>query len=106
MMRVLTVALSFCLVLALVSQARAEEKTLKGKITCARRDLGKSDKCETVIQVKEGDKEVIYYFDADSHKKYHGKVCSKGADGTVTGTVSKQGDKMVVKATKVEFKDK
>jgi hypothetical protein len=105
-MRVLTTVLSLCLVLALVSQARAEEKTLQGKITCAKCDLGKSDKCETVIVVKENGKEVIYYFDADSHKKYHGKVCSEGAEGKVTGTVSKSGDKSVVKVTKLEIKNK
>ncbi|MCX7699823.1 MAG: DUF6370 family protein [Gemmataceae bacterium] len=105
-MRSLSIGLSLCLMVALVGQARAEEKTLKGKITCAKCELKKSDKCETVIQVKEGGKDVIYYFDADSHKKYHGKICSEGVEGTVVGTVSKSGDKLVVKVTKAEFKDK
>ena len=99
-----------CLVLVL-GVASAEEKkeggtkTLKGTITCAKCDLGTADKCATVIKVKEGDKDVVYYFDAAGDKKHHGKICQSAKEGTVTGTVSKDGDKMIVKVTKVEFKD-
>ena len=82
----------------------AEEKTLKGTITCAKCDLKKETACATVIVVKEDGKEVIYYFDKDSHKKNHSKVCQEAKEGTVTGTVSKDGDKMTIKVTKVEFK--
>jgi hypothetical protein len=31
-------------------------------------------------------------------------VCKEAKDGTVTGTVKKDGDKMVVTVSKVEFK--
>ncbi len=103
-MRLLTVGLSLCLAWTIAGQVRAEEKTLQGKITCAKCELAKSDKCETVIVVKESGKEVTYYFDAESHKKYHGKVCTEGADGTVVGAVTKSGEKLIVKATKVELK--
>src|SRR5262249_2433884 len=41
-----------------------KEVTLKGKITCAKCDLGVEKKCATVIVVKEGGKDVTYYFDA------------------------------------------
>jgi hypothetical protein len=54
----------------------------------------------TVIKV--GDK--VYYFDKESHKKHHPKVCKEPKDGVVTGTVKKEGDKMVVTVSKVEFK--
>src|SRR5262245_60184183 len=39
------------------------EKTLTGKITCAKCDLGTEKACTTVIVVKEGGKDVTYYFD-------------------------------------------
>ena len=77
-----------------------KEQKLEGKITCAKCDLGEADSCQTVIKV--GDK--VYYFDKESHKKHHAKVCKESKDGVVTGTVKKEGDKMVVTATKVEFK--
>jgi Family of unknown function (DUF6370) len=102
MFRTLT---AFAVALALVAfaaPANADEKEVKleGKITCAKCDLGEADSCQTVIKV--GDK--VYYFDKDSHKKHHATVCKEAKDGTVTGTVKKEGDKMVVTATKVEFK--
>jgi hypothetical protein len=78
----------------------AKEVTLEGTITCPKCDLGDSDKCFTVIKVKDK----IYWFDADSNKKYHGDICKAGKDGKVTGKVKKDGDKMVITVTKLEFK--
>lgn len=109
-MRCLYAALCLGLVLGLAGIAGADEKadttakTFKGTITCAKCDLGESKKCETVIKTKVGDKDVVYYFDADSHKKHHSKICNEAKEGSVTGTVKKDGDKWVIKATKVEFK--
>ena len=56
--------------------AFADEKEVKleGKITCPKCDLGIEKKCGTVIKV--GEK--IYYFDADSNKKYHEDICKEG----------------------------
>jgi hypothetical protein len=47
-----------------VRAAEKEDKevTLKGTITCAKCDLKDSKECQTVIQVKDGDKTVTYYF--------------------------------------------
>ena len=59
-----------------------------------------ADKCHTVIKV--GEK--VYWFDEASSKKYHKEICTEAKEGTVTGTVKKDGDKMVITATKVEFK--
>jgi len=83
-----------------VAKDEAKEETLKGKITCAKCDLGTADKCHTVIKV--GDK--VYYFDDKATGKYHKEICKEPKDGTVTGTVKKDGDKMVVTVSKVEFK--
>src|SRR5262249_6686368 len=104
---VLTLSLTLGLIVGLSKVFAAdEEKTLKGTITCAKCDLkveGQT-KCATVIKVKEGDKDVIYYFDADSHKKHHPKVCNEAKEGEVVGTVSEKDGKKQVKVSKVEFK--
>jgi hypothetical protein len=83
-----------------VAKDEAKEETLKGKITCAKCDLGVTDSCQTVIKVDDK----VYYFDKDSNKKYHKEICKEAKEGTVTGKVAKDGDKMVVTVSKVEFK--
>lgn len=83
----------------------ADEVTLKGTITCAKCDLKVQKKCATVIKVKEKDKDVVYYFDADAHKKNHGQICTTPKEGSVTGVKSKEGEKNIVKVSKIEFKD-
>ena|SRR5262245_19916805 len=106
MFRTLT---AFAVALALVAFAgtsvNADEKDgkevkLEGKITCAKCDLGTADSCHTVIKV--GDK--VYYFDKEGTKKYHKEICTTPKDGTVVGKVTKEGDKLIVTPTKVEFK--
>ena len=96
--------LAVALVVAAHVSAADKEVTLKGTITCAKCDLGVESKCATVIKVKEGDKDVVYYFDADAHKKNHGPICKTPKEGTVTGTVSEKDGKKVVTVTKVEMK--
>ena len=86
------------------AQARPDEKTLTGTITCAKCDLGKESKCATVIVVKDGDKEQVYYFDKDGNTKNHGKICKAPKEGTVTGTVSEKDGKKIVTVSKVAWK--
>ena len=102
-----SVAVGLALVFALVLGIQADEKkevTLKGKVTCAKCDLKKADSCQTVVVVKEKGKDVVYYFSPDSHKKFHKDICRKAKEGTVKGTVSKEGDMMVIDAISVEYK--
>ncbi len=98
---------ALALVFALVTGAQAEEKakevTLKGTICCAKCELKKEAKCATVIKVKDGDKEVIYYFDAKGDKANHKAICTEAKAGSVTGTVSKKGDKMIITVKTVKF---
>jgi Family of unknown function (DUF6370) len=100
----------FAVVIAV--QAADKEETLKGTITCAKCDLKLEKKaCATVIVVakdkknKDG-KDIIYYFDTDSHKKNHKPVCMEAKKGTVTGIVSEKDGKKIIKVTKVDFDDK
>jgi len=104
MKQVRTALLGLALMFALVAVVHAqEEKTLKGAITCAKCDLKTEAKCTTVIKVKEGDKDVVYYLDAASGKKYHKEICQASKPGTVTGKVEKKGDKMIITAKEVKF---
>jgi hypothetical protein len=102
-----TALLGLGLVLAVsassLAEDKKEEKKLEGTITCAKCDLKKADKCATVIVVKDGDKEVVYWFDADSSKKYHKPICTEAKKGSVTGTVKKDGDKSIVTVSKLEW---
>lgn len=107
-MRAVCLMLSFVLVLGLVagmSAADDKEVTLKGTITCAKCDLKLEKACDTVIKAKDkDDKEVVYYLDKDSGKKYHKEICTEAKEGEVTGVIGKDGKKMTIKASKVTFK--
>jgi hypothetical protein len=80
-----------------------KEKKLEGTICCAKCELKKTDKCATVIVVKDGDKETVYFFDKDSDKKYHKKICTEALKGSVTGSVKKDGDKMIVTVKELKW---
>lgn len=101
------VSVLLCVVVALVFvaglQAEGKQVTLKGLITCAKCDLKKAKKCETVIVVNKDGKEVIYYFDRKSHRAHHRKVCRAGKEGTVVAKCQKKGDRFVLSVSKVEF---
>ncbi len=101
------VALVCFLTTAQAEDKKAEAKEYKGTITCLKCDLKMADDCATVIKVKDKDKEkdVIYVFDAASNKKYHKNICKTPKEGTVKGTVKKDGDKMIITVTELKFAD-
>lgn len=76
---------------------------LKGKITCAKCDLGVEKACATVIVTKRDKKDVTIYFDAASNKKYHGDICTEAKSGSVTGTVKKDGKKEVISVKELKY---
>jgi hypothetical protein len=89
----------------------AEEKkeiTLKGEVMCASCELKEGAKCQTVVRVKEDDKEVTYYFkDKGAKESYHEPVCGGGRkDATVTGVVSEKDGKKWVTPSKVVYAKK
>ena len=102
--------LSVVMSLALIGMVSADDKEkkveLKGDACCAKCELGKADKCATVIVVKKDNKEEVYYFDADSHKKHHGECCQGRKEATVKGTVTEKDGKKMVKVEKFEIKKK
>ena len=74
-MRKILFAVPFLLIVWAVPSIRAEEVTLKGKVTCAKCDLGTSDKCQTVVVVKADGKDVVYTFDAAGETAHHKEIC-------------------------------
>ena len=98
----LGLALVFGLVLVARADDKGAEKTIKGTITCAKCDLKLVKACHTVIKAKDG---TVYWFDKTSpdYKKNHQKICQEAKEGSVTGTVKKEGDKQILTATKVEI---
>ena len=85
------------------SAGEKKDTVLKGTITCNKCDLGKTDKCQTVIVVKEKGKDVVYIFDAKAEAKYHSGICTEAKKGTVTGTVKTEDKKNYVTVKKLEF---
>src|SRR5690348_2708633 len=81
----------------LVAGARAADKevTLKGQVVCAKCELKEAKTCQTAIQVKEGGRDVTYYFkDRGKAEEYHEAVCGGGRKpATVTGVVSEKDGK-------------
>jgi len=111
MKRFFATCLALGIALTVAQYLRAEEKkevTLKGEVMCASCELKEGKKCQTVVRVKEGDKEVTYYFkDRGAKESYHNSVCGGGRqDATVTGLVAQADGKMWITPTKVEYAKK
>jgi hypothetical protein len=97
--------LAFSMLLAGAARAADEAKTITGEAMCAKCELGLQDKCQTVIQAKEGDKVVNYYVAAnDVAKAFHPSVCKATAQVTATGTVATVDGKQVLTASSIELK--
>ena len=99
----LLLATAFLLTNVQAQGDKGKETTLKGKVTCAKCDLGVEAKCATVIVTKIDGKDTTVYFDAASHKKFHGDTCNDPKQGSVTGVVTKTGDKTTIAATAVKY---
>src|ERR1051326_2186592 len=93
----LTLALGFAFAGGLLAEEKKKEVTLKGAIGCAKCEF-KSEgvkKCTNAIKVKEGDKELIYFFDdKGAGEEYHEPICGGGTKaGAVTGVGTKKDGK-------------
>jgi hypothetical protein len=94
-----------CAFTAFSSAEEPKEVTIEGKVGCGKCDLKQSTKCAvTVYTTAKDGKKTVYWFDADASKKYHGDVCTETKDGTVKGTVKKEGDKMVITVKELKYK--
>jgi hypothetical protein len=81
----LAVAVSAAAFLA-TARADDEKKTLEGKLVCSKCKLSETSDCGNALVVKDGDKEVKYYFkDKGKAESYH--KCSGEKAVKVTGEV-------------------
>ena len=82
-----------------------KEVVLKGLVCCYKCELGKSKECATLIQVKDEKtkKEVLYFFDKESDKKFHEDICTGAKAGTVTAIVTDDGKKKIISVKKVVY---
>jgi len=101
-----TLSLLACaLMLAGTARAADETRTIIGEAMCAKCELQLQDKCQTVIQAKEGDKIVNYYLAPnDVAKAFHPTVCHGTAQVTATGTIKTVEGKQVLTVSTIEVK--
>jgi uncharacterized protein (DUF2147 family) len=86
------------------AQDKGKEVKITGQVICAKCGLAKEKTCMTTVVEKKDGKDIIYYFDKDSHKKWHDDICGGAKDGTVTGTVTEKDGKKTIMVTNVEYK--
>ena len=80
-------------------------KTIVGEAMCAKCELKSQDKCQTVIQVKEGDKVVTYYVAPNEvAKAFHGTICRDRALVIATGTITTVDGKQMLTASAIDVK--
>lgn len=106
MRRTVLTAFAMLAMFAFINVVRAEDAatTLKGTLTCAKCGLHQADKCQSVLQVKDGDATVTYYIaDSDAANGTHEKVCKGAVENvTVTGAVSEKDGKKWITPTKID----
>ena len=88
---------------------KGKEVTITGEGKCAKCALKETDKCQNVIEAKEGGKTVKYYLaDNKISKDFHKEnLCKDSKKVTATGTVKEEDGKKVLTASKLELaKDK
>ena len=53
---------------------------------------------------QDNERDIVYYFDEASSKKYHKMVCEQGVNGTVVGIVTEKDGIKTVKVAKLAWK--
>lgn len=90
------------LVSGMVVAGEGKEVTLEGTVLCAKCKLGEDlAKCQNVLVVKGGEKEMHYYLSAKANEEF-GDVCMKTPVVKVTGMLSEEDGKQWIAATKIE----
>jgi hypothetical protein len=86
------------------AESKGKEITVKGEAQCAKCNLKQADKCQTVIISEKDGKKTTYYLAANPvAEEFHEEVCKAPKAAAITGTCKKEGDKLVLTATKAEL---
>jgi hypothetical protein len=108
MKNVVKVGLAVALALGLAASIQAgDEKTVTGKVMCAKCALKKADadKCQDVLVSKDADGKVSeYYLEKTAALEAFGHVCQGEKTAVVTGTVSEKDGKTWIAPSKMEEK--
>lgn len=88
---------------AVSEDAVAEAVTLEGTATCPKCDLGTAEECGNVLQVKEGEKTVLYQLAGMVDMDWHKKICKSSKEVKATGTVTEKDGKKTLVVTKIEM---
>src|SRR4029078_9552680 len=94
------------LAVAFTTSAFAEDKevTVTGTGKCAKCMLKEADKCQNVIEAKEGGKKVKYYVAKnETSDNFHDNICKEAKKVTATGTVKEEDGKKILTVSKMEL---
>lgn len=89
------------LTLGFAASGLAKDISVTGEGKCAKCALKKSDSCQNVVEVKDGDKTTLYYLAGDVSKGFHKNLCSATAKVKVSGEVSEKDGKHEIKVSKI-----
>jgi len=89
---------------AFSTAAFAKEITLTGEGKCLKCALKKADKCQNVVEVKDGDKVTTYYLKGAASDKFHKEICGETKKVDVTGTVSEADGKKWLTVSSIKAK--
>jgi len=100
---VLLTSTGFALMVALLVSG-ADESTLKGIGKCAKCSLNETGTCQTVIQVKKGDKTVNYYLAQNSvSTDFHNTICKESKLVKAKGIVNEVNGKREFIASQIKL---
>jgi len=88
--------------------ARAEhhEEALKGEALCAKCELKETEKCQTAIRVKDGEKTVLYYAkDNKVAKDFHQHICTAPAKVIASGEIKEADGKKQITLSKIKLEN-
>lgn len=84
--------------------AEGKEVTVTGMGKCAKCQLKEADKCQNVIEAKEGGKKVKYYVAKNEvSDNFHENICKAPKKVTATGTVKEEDGKKILTVSKMEL---
>ena len=90
--------------LGLATTAFAKDATFSGEGKCAKCALKKSDKCQNVVEVKDGDKTTTYYLKGAASDKFHKEICGETKKVEVVGEVSEADGKKWLTVSSIKAK--
>jgi hypothetical protein len=82
--------------------AEGKDVKLSGEGKCAKCALKTADKCQNVVEVKDGDKTKTYYLVGDVSKAFHKNLCSGTMKVKLEGNCVEKDGKLEVTVAKIE----